>query len=175
MHQTSKVLELNFDTNCTPGSPRAPPPRSGCGHWQEQKRGLCTVILNGVWNGFSVYWRLVLHVQILWLGFSCCHFASSLLLQVLCYFPREGEPEALGMPVIGFVKSKFPHRKKKKKNYDNVEQTTWSPICHQSRVSSEGQQSLEQFSASSCTKIPLDWASEAAALLYDNWVLKSVK
>lgn len=50
----------------------------------------------------------------------------------------------------------------------------WAAVSCPSTVSSEGQQNLEQFRASSCTNIPSDWTSEAAALLRDSQVLMSV-
>lgn len=44
----------------------------------------------------------------------------------------------------------------------------WAAISCQSKVSDERQQSPEQFSASSCTEIQFDWASEVATLLCDS-------
>lgn len=44
----------------------------------------------------------------------------------------------------------------------------WAAISHQSSVSSDRHQSLEQFSASPCAEIQFDWTSETATLLRDS-------
>lgn len=51
-----------------------------CRHWEEQQCCPCSVILKEGENKHLFYWTVILlHIQIPWLGFSCCMLSATFL------------------------------------------------------------------------------------------------